>query len=280
MLPSYLVIGAQRAGTTSLYDALLRHPNVAGPTAWGKELHFFDTTFWRGVDWYRSFFPLTVSRRIARHRGRDLVAGEATPYYLFHPAVPERVAITLPDVRLVALVRDPIERAYSHYQLNVRKDREKLSFEDALAAEEERLAGEEERILGDPRYISHHHRHHAYLARGLYADQLERWFGHFRRDQLLVLRAEDFFTRPSDGYRDVLEFLGLRAWQPNDFVPRNRASYAPIDQTLRARLEERFAEPNARLARLLDRDFGWDSPTERLGKGGADVAPVPSSRRA
>jgi lipopolysaccharide transport system ATP-binding protein len=265
ILPAYLIIGAQRAGTTSLYDFLCRHPDVAGPTAaktdihWAKELHFFDDKYWLGVDWYRSFFPLAVTRAVIRRRGGDLLAGEASPSYLFHPAVPERVATTVPDVRLIALLRDPIERAYSHYQLMVRTGREELSFEDALAAEDERLAAEEERMRADPRHSSANYRHYAYLTRGLYADQLERWLAYFPREQLLVVRAEDFRARPGEIYAEIIAFLGLRPWQPAEFPPRNRASYAPIDPALRARLEERFAEPNARLARLLDRDFAWGS---------------------
>jgi len=265
ILPSYLIIGAQRAGTTSLYDYLCRHPDVAGPRAakedafWAKEVHFFDDKFWRGVDWYRSFFPLSVNRAVARRRNRDVVALEATPSYLFHPAVPARVARTLPAVRLIALLRDPVERAYSHYHLMRRLGRETLSFEDALAAEAERLDGEEERLLADPRYSSRKYRDYSYDARGLYADQLERWLACFPREQLLVLRAEDMLARCDEVYEATLSFLGLRPWPLRDFVRRNRASYAPIDPALRARLEERFAQPNARLARLLNRDFGWGS---------------------
>jgi hypothetical protein len=265
MLPTFLIVGAQRAGTTALFFHLRRHPDVASPrgvdqsVAWGKELHFFDKRFDKGLDWYRSFFPLEAYRGLARKLGRELVAGEATPYYLFHPAVPERVAATLPAVRLIALLRDPIERAYSHYQLMRRSGLEKLSFEDALAAEEERLAGERERLLADPSFRARHHRDHSYVARGLYAVQLERWLAHFPREQLLVLRAEDFRARPAEIYAQVLAFLGVRAWAPSDFVPRNVGSYAPIAPELRRRLEELFAEPNARLARLVGRDFGWTS---------------------
>ncbi|HEU4450782.1 MAG TPA: sulfotransferase domain-containing protein [Gaiellaceae bacterium] len=300
ILPSFLVLGAQRAGTTTLFDHLLRHPDVRGPHAGGdevewrrKEVHFFDERFWRGLDWYRSFFPLAASRRIARLRGGDLVAGEATPYYLFHPLVPERVAKTIPEVGLIALLRDPVERAYSHYQMMRRTGREKLSFAEALAAEEERLAsavelaaGEEEGAFGDDRRRRHHHhRHRAYFARGLYAEQLERWLAHFPREQLLVLLAEDLFARPSAVCEDVVAFLGLR---PHDLTARssrattaspgrpwskrqtrNRAAYEAISPEVRARLEQRYAEPNARLARLLGPEFAWGraSAGEQLAPG-------------
>jgi Sulfotransferase domain len=271
ILPGFIIIGAQRAGTTSLFYYLRRHPDVRRPSSgdgsvfWPKELHFFDERYDRGLDWYRTFFPLAIDRRVARMRGRDLVAGEATPYYLFHPLVPERVAASLPDVRLIALLRDPIERAYSHYQLMVRTGREKLSFEDAVGAEEERLARED--VIGGEgvrtKYgaLSHQqHRHRAYITRGMYADQLERWYAHFPREQLMVIRAEDFLSRPREIFADVLRFVGLRDWQPTDFVARNRGSYAPIEPEVRAQLEERLAEPNARLAALLGWDRTWDRP--------------------
>ncbi|HYY76617.1 MAG TPA: sulfotransferase domain-containing protein [Gaiellaceae bacterium] len=296
ILPGFLLIGAQRAGTTTLFDYLLRHPELVGPlggdaVAWSrKEIHFFDERFARGTDWYRAFFPLESRRRAARRLGRELVAGESTPYYMFHPAVPERVAGTIPDVRLIALLRDPVARAYSHYQMMCRMGREKLSFEEALAAEEERLAGAEEQLAAGEEALTrrghrghHHHRHRAYFARGLYADQLERWLASFPREQLLVLRAEDFFARPAEVYAETLAFLHVRprplgtlkkrATTANPGRPwshreqRNRASYGAMAPAVRAELEERYAEPNARLERLLGRDFGWGSATSTTEPG-------------
>lgn len=270
ILPSFLIIGAQRAGTTSLFHYLEQHPEVAAPSGgepsvwWSKELHYFDKRYAKGLDWYRSFFPLEATRRFARRRGRNLVAGEATPYYLFHPEVPARVAETLPDVRLIALLRDPIERAYSHYQLSRRQSIERLSFEKAIAAEEKRLArtgaSKKAAKMRQARIRRKRRSVRSYLSRGLYAEQLERWYAHFPREQILVIRTEDMMADPATVYGQALDHLGLSRWSPPDFVRRNRASYAPIDPALRERLEERFVEPNARLAELLGRDFGWTAP--------------------
>jgi hypothetical protein len=273
ILPSFLIIGAQRAGTTSLFNYLLRHPDVAGPSGgdsavwWVKETHFFDEKYTKGVDWYRSFFPLSATRERYRKRGHDLQAGEATPYYMFHPAVPARAAATLPDARVIALLRDPVERAYSHFQMMSRTGREKLGFEEALAAEPERLAGVEEALMSqdDIRLPTgarahHHHRHRAYFARGLYADQLERWLEHFPREQLLVLNADDLLARPAETYAEALCFLGLREWTLDDFPEHNKKPYSTIDPAARARLAERYAEPNARLERLLGGSFAWERP--------------------
>lgn len=244
-LPDFLVLGAQRAGSTSLFDYLCLHPAVAEPTH--KELHFFDQNWWRGIGWYRRLFPIT----------RGHVTGEASPYYLYHPLAPARVAATVPHAKLIVLLRDPVQRAYSQYNLSVHYGHEDLSFEEALDREPERLAGEEEKIAADPRYKSFSHRHHSYLERGLYAEQLERWFGYFPREQLLVLRAEDMFRDPAAAYGEVLAFLGLPPHRLERHEHRNRAEYAPMEEGTRERLTEFYREPNERLYELLGRDFEW-----------------------
>jgi hypothetical protein len=250
--------------------SLRKHPDIVGPSRGedfvilGKEVHFFDKRFHEDLDWYRSFFPLAARQERARRRGRNLVAGESTPYYLFHPEVPARVAASIPDVRLIALLRNPADRAYSHYQHRVRAGREKLSFEKALRAEERRLAGTDDLIEIDRKYRRHHF-HRAYFRRGLYAEQLERWFEHFPREQLLIIRAEDYFARTAEIHDEVLQFLGVRPKQLKKVIHRNNASlyYPPMDPGVRAELEARYAEPNARLERLLGREFGWGpSPAE------------------
>ena len=307
LLPAFLVIGAQRAGTTALFDYLLRHPDIAGPlpgggeVAWSrKELRFFDARYTKGTDWYRSFFPLERRREAARRRGGDLLVGEATPYYMFHPVVPARAAETIPDAKLIALVRDPVARAYSHYQLARRLGQEPLeTFEEALAAERERLAGEEERLLAGPVDLrSPPHRKFAYFARGLYADQLERWLEHYPREQLLVLVAEEFFVDPAAAFAQTLDFLGARTIGLSELTDeittaaannvrakqktvRNRAAYEPLEPETRAELEKRYAEPNARLAGLLRRELPWGPTTGADGdRAEGSVAPSANVSRA
>jgi hypothetical protein len=255
ILPSVLVIGAQRAGTTSLFHALAKHPHVARPLL--KEIHFFDDQFWCGVDWYRAHFPLSASQDRARRREGDLVGVDATPYYLFHPAAPARAAATVPNAKLVVLLRDPVARAYSHFQKMRRTKVEQLSFAAALDAEDERLAGEAERLLADPRYRSFQHLHHSYVSRGLYADQLERWLAHFPPERLFVAFAEEFFARPQQVYAQVLAHLGLPAWEPPQFPNYNPGGHTGIDDETRAGLAARFAEPNERLRRLLGHELPW-----------------------
>jgi hypothetical protein len=246
-LPDWMIIGTQRGGTKSLFNYLIRHPGVKGPLR--KEVHFFDLNYSRGVRWYKAFFPLHVGPR------RDFVTGEASPYYLFHPHVPARVAQTLPDVKLLVLLRNPVDRAYSHYWHSVRFGYENLPFEEAMALEKDRMEGELARIQATDDVVSLAHRRYSYLSRGVYVDQLVRWVAHVPRERFLFLKSEDLFECPAPTFSRVLDFLGLEAWAP-EFARYNAGEHArDMNAETRARLQAFFAPHNARLARFLDMGF-------------------------
>lgn len=255
VLPDFLVIGTQRGGTTTLYHYLVRHPQVLGAVL-DKEVHFFDRRYHEGIDAYRGAFPTrwTVARA-GRHA--PVVVGEATPYYLFHPVVPERVAEALPDVRLIAVLRDPIERAWSQYRHEVDLGYEDLRFEAALDREEERLQGEEDRLRGDPGATSFAHQHHAYVARGRYAEQLERWYRAFPPDRLLLLRSEDLMADPAAVFREAIRSLGVAPWEPPAWRALNAATAGSMRPETRERLRDLYRPWNERLAALTGRDWGW-----------------------
>jgi hypothetical protein len=245
-LPDFLVIGAQKAGTTALYAYLRWHPGIAGPS-W-KEVSFFDRHWWRGEAWYRGQFPLRAGERLV---------GEASPSYLFPPLAPERARSLVPGAKLVALLRDPVDRAYSQYQHEVALGREPLSFEDALAAEDERLVGEVERLIADSRAFSRAWWDHTYTARGRYAEQLERWLEAFPSEQLLVVRTEELGERPAETYASILAFLGAEPHELPDYPRVFDRDYEPMRAETRAALAATFAEPNRRLEALLGRELGW-----------------------
>ena len=247
-LPDFLVLGAQKAGTTALYEYLRRHPQITGPS-W-KEVSFFDRHWARGESWYRGNFP-----NLARARGK--LVGEASPSYVFHPLAPQRVQELVPEARLIVLVRNPVDRALSQYNHEVALGREPLPFEEALDAEEERLRGEEERMAADPRYFSREWWSHTYKARGRYAEQLERWFAVFPREQLLVLPSDDLGSEPSKAHAQVLEFLGAPPQRLNSYPRVYERAYEPMNPETRERLAAQFEEPNRRLYELLGRDLGW-----------------------
>src|SRR5437763_1646364 len=119
LLPDFIILGAQRAGTTSLYEYIVDHPQVGAASK--KEVHFFDRHYTEGVNWYRAHFPPAVRRqRFENRTGKRFLTGEASPYYLAHPMVPERIAAVAPDARFLILLRNPIDRALSHYYHNRR----------------------------------------------------------------------------------------------------------------------------------------------------------------
>ena len=267
-LPGFIVIGAQKAGTTSLFKTLRQHPAVV--PAFKKEIKFFDCNYVLGLDWYRAHFPYQSEMKAG------CLSGEASPHYIAHPLTPQRIARTLPEVKLIALLRNPVERAYSHYQLNVRRGREPLSFEEAIEKEPDRLRKVLEVITLDESYPLYNFLHYSYLNKGLYAEQLQRWFEVFPRHQILVLQSEVFFAQPEQSFAQVLDFLQLPAWAPEKFKAYNIGRYAAIDPHLRQRLQAYFEPHNQRLFDLLGETFDWSGPendhsdvNERLMEGNA-----------
>jgi len=137
-LPDFLIIGAAKSGTTSLYGLITAHPDVLAART--KETHYFNFqhNVWMGMWWYRGHFPSILKKRyIAKRRGRRVLSGEASPSYLSSHTTPARIRAALPDARLIVILRNPVDRAYSRYNQNLRTQRESLAFEDAIAAEED-----------------------------------------------------------------------------------------------------------------------------------------------
>jgi hypothetical protein len=257
MLPTFLISGAQRCGTTSMYKTLTAHPQVL-PAVLHKGVHYFDTSYPRGLDWYRGHFPTQrAAARAAQAAGGPVITGESSPYYMFHPMAGRRIADDLPGARMIILLRDPVERAYSAYTHEAARAWETESFARALELEEERLAGEEERLIADPAYVSFDHQHHAYVRRGMYVDQLERLEKEIGRDRLLVIDSGDMFTESAPVFEQVCDFLGLAAWQPASFDQHNARPRTDMDADLRRALEQRFEDADERLAAWLGRTPSW-----------------------
>lgn len=248
-LPDFVIIGGQKCGTTSLFRWLGESPAVDLPTR--KEAHFFTSQFELGLDWYRARFP---SRDPGR---REPITGEASTSYMHHPLAAERLASVAPSTRLIALLRDPVERAVSGYWHEVRKGREHLDLMTALDAEDERLAADAGRVAAEPGYRSFAAEHYGYRTRGLYADQLQGWLSIFGADQLLVVESGRLFSNPRAELRRVCAFLRVREEPVGDLSPRNSPPRPTTPPEVEERLRADFAAPNARLNELLGDDLGW-----------------------
>jgi hypothetical protein len=219
--PEFLVIGAQRAGTTWLDQRLRAHPDIYLPGR-RKELHYFDRYYERGAEWYESFFP--NGQAAARYRR----IGEITPKYLYDPAVPARIRNDLPGCRMIAILRNPVDRAYSQYALAVRDDGEQRPFLEYASANPD------------------------VLQRGYYGRQLRRYHDHFAPGQLLVLIFEEVMAAPEEALRKVASFLDVDAapFQAVSTSERVNASYRPRYTRVRA-AAQRVGEF------LRERDLDW-----------------------
>ncbi len=257
VLPDLVLAGVQRSGTTALTEALYRLPMVERPRR-GKGSHYFSYNYHQGWEWFQSQFPTERwASAVARRTGRPIFCFDACPYYLFHPFAVERMAQALPDVKVIVMLRDPVRRAESHYHHSVSHGHEQLSFEEALAEESNRLAGEDDRMQEDWTYWSHSHEHHSYTAKGMYADQLERLFRHYPREQVMVIQSEAFYGDADRVLADVATWLDLPTVQLERGDDRNGHQYQEMSETMRQRLIEIYQEPNERLFALLGERYDW-----------------------
>jgi hypothetical protein len=248
-LPDFLLIGAMKAGTSTLIAELAAHPHVIRSRR--REIHFFGSRYGRGEAWYRTHFP--TGWELGRYQA---ITGEGSTSYLANPAVPARIRTTLPEVKMIALLRDPVERAISNYFHEQRTGREHLPIESAFAAEEERLSSPPPSRRGG--------RNLAYRRRGLYADQLQRYYALFPREQLLVLRSESLFTEPKEIVDRVCRFLGIDpGLAARSYTPQNLGGYdaAQVPAALYDELTRFYAPHNQRLYAMVGEDWGWRSPT-------------------
>ena len=266
ILPDVLVIGAMRSGTSSLFKYLGGHPAVIPSLR--KETAYFSRWYNDKTEaWYRSHFPTKYSVQLLEIlKNSRVLSFEATPDYLFHPYCAERAAHLLPNAKIIVLLRNPVERAFSHYQHMVRLGFETLSFEEALRQEPNRLNSEKKRILENPAYYSRVFLRFSYFARGLYAEQLQTWFKYYEKKQILILQSEEFYLSPDKTLQKILDFLELPIWLPTKYqnysylgsgTSKSLAS-SKLDEQLKQNLINQYLPYNQELYQHLGQNFNWD----------------------
>lgn len=246
-LPDFIIIGAQKAGTSSLYYYLSQHPQLFA--ALQKEVKYFDTNFRKGLPWYHAHFPL---KKAMGENGRVF---EASPQYIFNPSSSRLIHDIVPRVKIVALLRNPADRAVSHYFHEKRRNREPLSIYEALEKEDARLKD----VIEKEDYENEIFRYYSYKTRGLYKVQLERYLKYFSRDQILVLSSEGFFSQPDVCLKRVFEFVGVdRDYQVKDLSPKNVGSNRSIvESDVYDQLCNFFQPYNQELYELTGEDYCW-----------------------
>jgi len=254
-LPQFLIIGAQKAGTSSLYSHLIQHPEVLAATR--KETGFFSQKYEKGSSWYRTRFPSI------ENIDRGFVSGEATPEYFFHPHAARRIHHLLPDIRLILLLRNPVERAISHYYHCVKKGHEKLALEDALNAEDQRIKDATAEMINDDKIYSLDWQRYSYKARGIYCRQLERYYDYFKRGQILIIHSKDLYESPAKVMKTVQDHIGISDFEGFDFSIKNKGNYekSMIPEHVYPMLENYFTEHNEELFEMTGVDYGWSNGT-------------------
>jgi hypothetical protein len=251
--PTFLMVGAQRCGTTSLFRALMVHPNVLRPVM-HKGVNYFDLAYDKGESWYLGHFPLRANARRHAAPGRSAAETfEASGYYMFHPHAARRIAADLPDVKIVAMVRDPVERAYSAYKHEYARGFETSSFDEALRLEDGRVEPELALMLADESFQSDIYRHQAYRRRGHYAEQLRAFDELLGAGRVHVVDSGRFFTEPEKEYSKLLAFLGLPAVMPASFDQFNARPGTPMSPDAEAMLRTHFETHDKALEDFL----GW-----------------------
>ena len=245
--PNFIIIGAMKAGTTSLYEYINQHPQVL-PCA-QKEVHFFVHHFEKGLDWYLSHFP-------AIPQSGNFLTGEASPGYLCN-TVQEKVKQTFPEVKLMAILRNPVERAISHYYHNVKHGIEIRSFEMAMQAEMEAIASLPDiNLVKETKNWS---KQQGYLFTGLYVYFLEKWISAFNREQFLIIKSEDLYQNSKETMQGVFKFLELPEFESDKYTNHLPGSYQKLEhQDSKYQLIADFFDVyNQRLTDYLQQPFLW-----------------------
>lgn len=251
MRPTFIIVGAQKAGTTSLYKYLVQHPAIKSTLL--KEVHYFDLNYDKPLSWYQAFFPLK--------KKNNRITGEASPYYIFHPYAIKRIAENNPNIKIIVLLREPASRAISHYYHEVRKGKEKLSMKEAFEKENLRLKGELEKFKSNPNYRGFNYQRYSYKSRGLYVNQIEEIKKYFKEDNIKIIDSKDFFKQTKQTTKEVFNFIGV----DSNFDIKNEKKFNvgnnakdPDEEQIYTELKAFYKEPNITLYKSIGKQFDWD----------------------
>ena len=250
LLPDFIIIGEAKCGTTSLFKYITQNNKFISPLK--KEIHFFDYKYNKGLRWYKSHFPLN-----GKMRNSGIITGEATPYYLSHPKAFYRIKETLPNVKLIIMLRNPVDRALSSFYNQKRIGLEDIAdFKNACSIEKERIYGTENTIFEESDF-NYNHKYYSYLNRGIYYDNLSRYLTLFKKDQILILEFDEFFNNVNRGYEKVIDFLNLEEQKIINKV-YNKGTYKEMEKDLRIKLLDFYKVHNQKLFNLIGKSYDWD----------------------
>ena len=253
VLPDFIIIGSMKCGTTSLYYDICEHP-CTSPAAY-DEIGFFDSNFHLGLNWYRSMFPTKKQIENIRRKEGVAITGEDTPFYFWNPVAAKRIKELLPNIKLISILRNPIDRAYSEYHDLVDSKSNPPSFETFI--ENEIDIRKNCSIITEENFEDFNQKN-SYLLKGIYVDQLKIWDGLFPKERIFTLSTEDLNSEPITALESVFEYLNLPDYKIKKPQRQKQKKYAPMKPQTRKSLIEFFKPHNERLFKFIGKRFDWD----------------------
>ena len=252
VLPDFIIIGTVRSATTSLYYNMCKHPSIL--PAFTDEIGFFDSNYHLGIEWYKSMFPKKAEMDKIKEKTKFSITGEDTPFYFWKADAVDRIHEVIPVCKLIAILRNPIDRAYSNYQIGVKYGSEDLSFEEAISEEKNFLENNTSQVDSELKYS----RPRSYLAKGHYSEQMKLWYKKFPRNQLLIISTEEYVTEYQKTFDNIFRFLELPIHKINNPEKKKVEKYASMNSNTRQQLLDYFRPYNSDLYKLIGKEFDWN----------------------
>lgn len=258
ILPDFIIIGYHKCGTSSLYHYIVQHPNIRHTSV--KEVHYFDLSYWRDTGWYKSHFPTKLYKNYFEKKHKlPFITGECSPLYAFHPKVPERIKKLVPNVKLIVILRNPVDRCYSLYHQYIRLGYDMGSFEEVVKKDKEQLDFTIRKFLNDEvRAYNVRQDLFPLVSMGVYEEHLKNWLKIFSKEQFLFVKSEDLETNTQKTLDKIFEFLQVPEFRFESFEKQNVGEYKAMNQKTREALEEFYRPHNKKLEELLGMQFNWD----------------------
>ena len=249
VLPDFIIVGAMKCGTTSLYYDICEHPCIE-PASY-DEIGYFDVNYHLGINWYRSMFPSIFKKRKILSKFGNFKTGEDTPFYFWNPDAAKRIHDLLPQTKIIVILRDPVYRAYSQYSNGKRDGVETLSFEEILEIEirdlDKKVSNPFEKFFGK----------RSILAKGIYVEQLKIWEDLFGKNQIHIFSTEELLKNPERTMNSVYSFLGVTNYKIKTNRKMKAAKYPEMESKTKELVTEFYKPYNEKLFKMIGKEFDW-----------------------
>ena len=255
VLPDFIVIGVGRGGTTSLYNYLNQH-NCIQKSSY-DEIGFFDDNFHLGINWYRSMFPTKYEKQKIIKKFGKFLTYDVTPWYIRRPWTANRIKTLLPSAKIISVLRNPVDRTYSHYHLTCREKGTTKSFEEIIEEDIKKIDNYDGNLKNSQKYYEDFVQN-SHIARGFYLEQLENWFTVFNKENILIISSEDLANHTQKTMDYIFNFLNIEDQVIPNLEKVNVAKYPKMKEKTRKILENYFFEYNENLFKKIGKHFNWN----------------------